>query len=94
MDAQAGDTIVVDAHQTGQLPREGEILEVTESPSGLSFEVRWEDGPDPVGALRVIPRIGPIPSFTVAVVPEGAAHSWMLLLSVTATAGPEAIPWT
>jgi len=43
MDAQAGDTIVVDARQTGQLPREGEILEVIERTGSVCFRVRWVD---------------------------------------------------
>ena len=43
MDAQAGDTIVVDAHQTGQLPREGEILEVIERTGSVCYRVRWVD---------------------------------------------------
>ena len=42
--AEPGDRIVVESEKVGTPPREGEILEVTESPSGLSFEVRWEDG--------------------------------------------------
>ena len=43
MDAQAGDTIVVDARQTGQLPREGEILEVIERTGSVCYRVRWVD---------------------------------------------------
>src|SRR5437762_6706025 len=41
MDAQAGDTIVVDARQTGQLPREGETLEVIERTGSVCYRVRW-----------------------------------------------------
>jgi len=41
MDAQAGDTILVDARQTGQLPREGEILEVIERTGTVCYRVRW-----------------------------------------------------
>jgi hypothetical protein len=43
MHAQAGDTIVVDARQTGQLPREGEILEVVERTGSICYRVRWVD---------------------------------------------------
>ena len=43
MDAQAGDTIVVDARQTGQLPRQGEILEVIERTGTVCYRVRWVD---------------------------------------------------
>lgn len=39
-----GDRIVVESEKVGQAPREGEILEVVETPSGPSYEVRWEDG--------------------------------------------------
>ena len=42
--AEPGDRIVVESEKVGSPPREGEILEVTESPSGPSFEVRWDDG--------------------------------------------------
>jgi hypothetical protein len=43
MYAHAGDTIVVDAGQTGQLPREGEILEVIERTGTVCYRVRWVD---------------------------------------------------
>jgi hypothetical protein len=42
--AMPGDRIVVESEKVGQPPREGEILEVTESPAGPSYEVRWDDG--------------------------------------------------
>lgn len=42
--ARAGDRIVVESEKVGQPAREGEILEVTESPAGPTFEVRWDDG--------------------------------------------------
>ena len=41
MDAQAGDTIVVDARQTEQLPRQGEIL--IERTGSVCYRVRWVD---------------------------------------------------
>jgi len=40
----AGDRIVIESERVGQPPREGEILGVTESPLGPSYDVRWEDG--------------------------------------------------
>lgn len=44
MIGKAGDRIVVQSTQIGQAPREGEILEVLESPSGPHYRVRWDDG--------------------------------------------------
>jgi hypothetical protein len=42
--AEPGDRIVVESEKVGTPAREGEILEVTESPYGPTFEVRWDDG--------------------------------------------------
>jgi len=42
--AEPGDRIVVESEKVGTPAREGEILEVTESPAGPTFEVRWDDG--------------------------------------------------
>jgi Domain of unknown function (DUF1918) len=42
--AAPGDRIVVDSERVGQPPREGEIVEITDSPAGPTFEVRWDDG--------------------------------------------------
>jgi hypothetical protein len=39
-----GDRIVVESEKVGTPAREGEILEVTESAFGRSYEVRWDDG--------------------------------------------------
>jgi hypothetical protein len=44
MTAKRGDRIVVESERVGQKPREGEILEVVDSPLGPRYEVRWEDG--------------------------------------------------
>lgn len=44
MDARVGDRIVVETERVGQHDRVGEILEVTESPYGRNYRVRWEDG--------------------------------------------------
>lgn len=58
--AQAGDRIVVESERVGQRAREGEILSVTESAAGPSYEVRWEDGHESslrpaAGSARIIP---------------------------------------
>jgi len=42
--ASPGDRIVVESEKVGQAPRAGEIVEITDSPSGPTFEVRWDDG--------------------------------------------------
>jgi hypothetical protein len=42
--AEPGDRIVVESERVGEHPREGEILEVADTPYGPTFEVRWEDG--------------------------------------------------
>jgi hypothetical protein len=58
----------------------------------IEVEVRWQDGADPVGAVRVVPRPGPHQAFTVSVAPEpGESHS-MPLLSVSESAGQEGNP--
>jgi hypothetical protein len=44
MDAKAGDRIIVESERVGQPDRVGEILEVTDSPFGRNFRVRWDDG--------------------------------------------------
>jgi hypothetical protein len=44
MAAKAGDRIIVDSEKVGRQPREGEILEVIESPLGVRYNVRWTDG--------------------------------------------------
>jgi uncharacterized protein DUF1918 len=42
--ARPGDRIIVESEKVGTPPREGEILEVSETPVGPTFEVRWDDG--------------------------------------------------
>ena len=45
MDAKVGDRIVIESEKVGKAAREGEILEVIESPdTGLRLRVLWEDG--------------------------------------------------
>lgn len=44
MVAKAGDRIVVESQKVGSPPREGEILEVCESATGIRYTVRWDDG--------------------------------------------------
>ena len=44
MIGKAGDRIVIESERVGQHVREGEILEVFESPLGANYRVRWDDG--------------------------------------------------
>jgi hypothetical protein len=39
-----GDRIVIESERVGQPAREGEILEIVDSPFGPSYDVRWDDG--------------------------------------------------
>lgn len=60
MIGKAGDRIVVESERVGVPAREGEVLEVLESPSGPSYRVRWEDGHETeirpkAGSARIVP---------------------------------------
>ena len=44
MTAKRGNRIIVESERVGQKPREGEILDVLDSPLGARYEVRWDDG--------------------------------------------------
>ncbi len=44
MHAKVGDRIIVETERVGLPDRDGEILEVIESPSGTHYRVRWDDG--------------------------------------------------
>jgi hypothetical protein len=60
MHAKIGDRIIVETERVGMADREGEILEVIESPSGTHFRVRWEDGRESTfwpaaGSARIVP---------------------------------------
>lgn len=55
----------------------------------IEVEVRWHDGPDPVGALHVILRQGPHPAFTIASIADSGEPPCMPLLSVIGSAGQE-----
>jgi hypothetical protein len=44
MQAKPGDRIILESEKVGQRDREGEILEVIDSPLGANFRVRWDDG--------------------------------------------------
>ena len=44
MAGKAVDQISLESEKVGKPPREGEILEVIESPAGTHYRVRWADG--------------------------------------------------
>ena len=60
----------------------------------IEIEVHWQDGPDPMGALRIVLCLGPHPAFTISVVPEPGEPPCNSLLNVTANAAHEANPIT
>ncbi len=60
MTGKAGDRIIIESEKVGQHVREGEILEVSESPHGINYRVRWDDGHESEirpagGSARVVP---------------------------------------
>ena len=64
MIGKAGDRIAIETEKVGQKPREGEILEVFESPLGANYRVRWDDGHESeirpsAGSARFIPAKEP-----------------------------------
>jgi hypothetical protein len=61
MQAKPGDRIVIETEKVGQRVRAGEIVEVTESPFGTNYRVRWDDGHESeirpkAGSADIIPR--------------------------------------
>jgi hypothetical protein len=61
MDAKTGDRILVEAETVGQPDREGEVLEVLEGTTKVTYRVRWNDGHESLftpaaGAMRVLDR--------------------------------------
>jgi Domain of unknown function (DUF1918) len=44
MTGKVGDRIIVESEKVGQPARAGEILEVIDSPFGIGYRVRWDDG--------------------------------------------------
>jgi len=63
MKAKAGDHIVIESEKVGQKVREGEILEVFETPYGDNYRVRWVDGHESeirpaAGSALIVPAVG------------------------------------
>ena len=61
MKARPGDRIIIELpERVGQHDREGEILEAIDSPLGVNFRVRWDDGHvseirPKSGSARIVP---------------------------------------
>ncbi len=60
MIAKAGDRIIIESEKVGQRDREGEVLEVFDSPLGVNYRVRWDDGHESeirprAGSARIVP---------------------------------------
>ncbi len=66
MQANVGDRIVMESERVGKRDRTGEILEITESPLGTNYRVRWDDGHESeirpkAGSAQVQPKVPPAP---------------------------------
>lgn len=66
MVGKVGDRIIVESERVGQAARTGEILEVVESPYGVDYRVRWDDGHESsfrphAGSARIEPHGEPAP---------------------------------
>ena len=66
MTGKAGDRIVIESEKVGQRTREGEILEVFESPLGVNYRVRWDDGHESeirpaAGSAQIVPAQAEVP---------------------------------
>ena len=60
MKTQTRDRIVVESEKVGRPAREGEVLQVIESPYGTTYRVAWDDGHESTfrpsaGSARIIP---------------------------------------
>jgi hypothetical protein len=63
MVGKVGDRIVIESEKVGQAVRRGEILEISESPYGTNYRVRWDDGHESeirpaAGSARIEPARG------------------------------------
>ena len=74
------------------VPEENDSLPWPDFIARIEIEIRWQDGPDPVGAVRVVPRPGPHVAFALSVAPEPGEPPPVPLLNVTASTGQEGNP--
>jgi Domain of unknown function (DUF1918) len=60
MEAKQGDRVAVEREHVGESEREGEILEVIEGSTSITYRIRWEDGRETLftpaaGSMRIVP---------------------------------------
>jgi hypothetical protein len=61
MQAKPGDRIAVETEHVGESEREGEVLEIIEGSTSITYRVRWRDGRETLftpfaGAMRIVDR--------------------------------------
>jgi uncharacterized protein DUF1918 len=61
MQAKPGDRIAVETEHVGEREREGEVLEIIEGSTSITYRVRWRDGRETLftpmaGAMRIIEK--------------------------------------
>ncbi len=59
MDVRPGDRIAVETEHVGEPEREGEILEIIEGSTSVTYRVLWRDGRETLftpaaGAMRIV----------------------------------------
>jgi hypothetical protein len=59
MEAKRGDRIAVETEHVGEPEREGEILEIIEGSTTITYRIRWEDGRETLfspsaGSMRIV----------------------------------------
>jgi Domain of unknown function (DUF1918) len=59
MDVKTGDRIAVETEHVGDPEREGEVLEIIEGATSVTYRVRWGDGRETLftpaaGAMRIV----------------------------------------
>jgi hypothetical protein len=61
MEMKPGDRIAVETEHVGDPEREGEVLEIIEGATAVTYRVRWRDGRETLftpaaGAMRIVER--------------------------------------
>ena len=59
MDVKPGDRIAVETEHVGEPEREGEVLEIIEGATSVTYRVRWRDGRESLftpaaGAMKIV----------------------------------------
>ena len=74
------------------LPEENDCLPWPAFIARIEIEIRWQGDPDPVGAIRVVPRPGPHGAFAISLAPESGEPPPVPLLNVIASTGQDGNP--